>query len=257
MSADNRLPPDLLTESEATLRLVDSLLEELGTHEDDIERLAEAGLGQMLELLAKDASEPSNLTAVFLRVYVAVVGAIRMLRKTRGALERATVEQVQSTQQKLREVTSTTELAATDMLDGLDRALKLTDRLEEIAGDDEAPDTGDETAAAIRRDLREELFRLIGCLQFQDIAAQQLSHASSVLLEVEERLEGVVDLFDVSGVLGAAATGAETANDATAEQEARGYDPAATLQDAAHRQAMADEIFTGRSAGSSSSEPER
>src|SRR5690606_41315743 len=51
-----------------------------------------------------------------------------------------TVEQVQATQEKLREVSSTTEIAATDMLDGLDRAIGMIDQLDAVVaeGKDEA-----------------------------------------------------------------------------------------------------------------------
>jgi chemotaxis regulatin CheY-phosphate phosphatase CheZ len=172
----------------------------------------------------------AQLPHVLLRAYSEIVGALETLRQSRGVLERATVERVHRTHQKLQEVSSATEMAASDMLDGLDRSLALIDRMES-----EQPAEGEQA----RGELRDELFRLIGCLQFQDITAQQLRFASNVLEEIEGRLAAIADLFDVSlsgvkeeGSESGAATGGAT------------FDPAASMLNAEDRQAVADLIFT-------------
>ncbi|HIC54758.1 MAG TPA: hypothetical protein EYO97_13070, partial [Gemmatimonadetes bacterium] len=90
-----------------------------------------------------------------------------------------TLSQVESVfsefEQKLTEVSSATEMATSELLDGLDRALLLVDQLEV------GPSSSDDDADP-RDDLREELHTLVTVLQFQDIAKQQLGNASTVLV---------------------------------------------------------------------------
>lgn len=90
-------------------------------------------------------------------------------------------------EQKIAEVSSATEVATSEILDGLDRALLLVDQIEV------APSSSD-AAADPRDDLREELHTLVTVLQFQDITKQQLGNASSVLEERMLRLAQVWDL---------------------------------------------------------------
>src|SRR5690606_3713927 len=182
MAERNRVPNDVLSDSEAALRMMDAILEELQGGKDRDEAARDHAVGQVMQRLEAVPPGSPDLAALVMHVYLDVIETLRILRRTRSALERTTVEQVQATQEKLREVSSTTEIAATDMLDGLDRAIGMIDQLDAVVaeGKDEAE------AARIRGDLREELYRLIVVLQFQDIAAQQLSHAASVLRNVEK-----------------------------------------------------------------------
>ena len=103
-----------------------------------------------------------------------------------------TLSQVESVfsefEQKLTEVSSATEMATSELLDGLDRALLLVDQLEV------GPSSSDDDADP-RDDLREELHRLVTVLQFQDITKQQLGNASTVL---EERMLRLAEVFDLS-----------------------------------------------------------
>jgi chemotaxis regulatin CheY-phosphate phosphatase CheZ len=229
MTSKTRLSGELLDDSAATLRLVDSLLDELREGEEIV---IEEGkrVHRVIQELAIRPTGLAQLPNVLLRAYSEIVGALETLRQSRGVLERATVERVHRTHQKLQEVSSATELAATDMLDGLDRALALIDRMES-----DQPGEGEQA----RGELRDELFRLIGCLQFQDITAQQLRFASNVLEEIEGRLAAIADLFDMSlsGVEGEAGEGGSQAGGTT-------FDPAASMLNAENRQAVADLIFT-------------
>jgi hypothetical protein len=231
MARKKKLPGNLLDDSAATLRLVDSLLDELREGEE----LVAVEARRVSHILGELALRPTGLTAlpgILLRAYSEIMGALETLRQSRGVLERATVERVQRTHQKLQEVSSATEMAATDMLDGLDRALLLIDRLDELDGQ---ADSG--AASAVRGELRDEVFRLISCLQFQDITAQQLRYASSVLEEIEERLRAIATLFDVSMTDLHLDDPAPTVGGAN-------FDPGASMLDSEGRQAMADEIFT-------------
>ena len=103
-----------------------------------------------------------------------------------------TLSQVESVfsefEQKLIEVSSATEMATSELLDGLDRALLLVDQLEV------GPSSSDDDADP-RDDLREELHTRVTVLQFQDIAKQQLGNASTVL---EERMLRLAEVFDLS-----------------------------------------------------------
>ena len=103
-----------------------------------------------------------------------------------------TLSQVESVfsefEQKLIEVSSATEMATSELLDGLDRALLLVDQLEV------GPSSSDDDADP-RDDLREELHTLVTVLQFQDTTKQQLGNASTVL---EERMLRLAEVFDLS-----------------------------------------------------------
>ena len=103
-----------------------------------------------------------------------------------------TLSQVESVfsefEQKLTEVSSATEMATSELLDGLDRALLLVGQLEV------GPSSSDDDADP-RDDLREELHTLVTVLQFQDITKQQLGNASTVL---EERMLRLAEVFDLS-----------------------------------------------------------
>jgi chemotaxis regulatin CheY-phosphate phosphatase CheZ len=205
---------EVLYETEAALRLVD--------HE--------------LEALRPDRPEPpapppglASLPLVLERANQEIRAVLANLRDSRSALETATVEKLQDTSEKLREVTSATEVAATDILDALDRAQGMLDDL------DAADAAGEpERARRTRERLREEIFGMMGCLQFQDITTQQLAYASSVLTDMEDRLLQIAKLFDPATVM-AGATGRTP--------DARTFDPNATTRNAEQRQAVADEIF--------------
>ena len=91
-------------------------------------------------------------------------------------------------EQKLAEIYSATEVATSEMLDGLDRALILVDQIEV------APASSDADADP-RDGLREELHALVTLMQFQDITAQQLGSASTLL---EDRMIRLAEVFDLS-----------------------------------------------------------
>jgi chemotaxis regulatin CheY-phosphate phosphatase CheZ len=172
-------------------------------------------------LLNQPESRPVGLAAlpfILERATVEIQNVLANLRDSREALETATVEKIQHTSEKLKEVTSATEVAATDILDALDRAQTLVDDL--VAADD----AGNRDRARSTRDLlREEIYAIMNSLQFQDITNQQLAYASSVLTDMEGRLLAIARLFD----------------SAAAPNDASTYDPGATARFAAERQALA------------------
>lgn len=167
---------------------------------------------------------------------------LRILRNSRDTLEQATTEKLHLTSAKLEEVTSATEVAATGMLDGLDRALGLVDELDELDA------SGNVRAVETRSRLRDELFQSINHLQFQDITTQQLHYASNVLLDIEHRLAEIVKSLDPGSIAVPEAISSAVAqpNDDIQPLESAGimtFDPDASLCDAERRQAIADAIF--------------
>jgi chemotaxis regulatin CheY-phosphate phosphatase CheZ len=180
-------------------------------------------------------AQPLGLAALPLileRANDEIQGVLASLRDSRTALESATVEKIQHTSEKLREVTSATEVATTDMLDALDRAQGMVDAL------DAADAAGDRACAQAMRDsLRQEIFGMMGCLQFQDITTQQLSYAASVLTDMEDRLLQIAKLFDPATAMARAVS---------VGPDPRTFDPHASTQHAEQRQALADQIFTVR-----------
>jgi chemotaxis regulatin CheY-phosphate phosphatase CheZ len=205
-------------------------------------RLVDAALGDELRGLespARDETAMSHPTAalysvpnVLLQAYQEINAVVERLREGRGMLQQHAVERLHHTNAKLLEVTSATEVAATDIMDSVDRALSIVDRLESK----EAADTSEE-AVELRQTLRDELFGVMGHLQFQDITTQQISYASSILGEMEQRLHQLSALFDPS------ALGIHGPEDQAAEDAPRTFDPRATTQDAEGRQALADQLF--------------
>lgn len=213
---------EVLYESEATLRLVDQEIHELRGEVPAGQRLYTVSLGDLPHILERANQQILNVLA--------------HLRETRAALQTTAFEKLQTTHDKIKEVTSATEDAAINIMDACDRANTLVDELDAI-DQTESPDRA--KATELRMNLRDEIFMMMGALQFQDITSQQLSHASAVLVEMESRLLEVARLFDSN--LTIERTIEPTVGIAPDEQT---YDPNATIKDAEGRQALADEIFT-------------
>ena len=245
---------ELLYDTEAALRLVDSELDELraGTAVAELPLSSEIAAGaqdaqgamtaavrlespiaaHLRALLDQPSGAPVGLASlpfILERANQEIQAVLANLRDSREALETATVEKLQTTSEKLKEVTTATEVAATDILDALDRAQNLVDDL------DAADAAGDKDKGQNVRDLlREEIFGMMGALQFQDITTQQLSYASSVLTDMENRLLQIAKLFDPAAVMVRAAMDAP---------DPQTFDKNATTKNATQRQSLADEIF--------------
>lgn len=161
-----------LYDFEATLRLVDSALDEL-----QVLGLEPGGDG--LDGLAPydedDAdAEVSDLTP--LRVYREVQEGLHSLRHGRSILELTSEDRGDSS-----------TVAANDALTGLDRALLLVERCEkEGVGDPAALFTG----------IREEIRSAMTSLRGQDVTEQRLSYAASILLDMDGRLAQLADMLD-------------------------------------------------------------
>lgn len=177
--------------------------------------------------------ELSGLQSLVSHAYCMISGMLDRLRESQSLLQDTAIQKLQDTSAKLHEVTSATESAATDIMDGLDRTLALIDRLE----------TGETAPGAVTSDLRDEIFGVMNHLQFQDITAQQLQHAASLLLEMETQMEAFKQLFDPSSH-GLRITGSSVPQGR--ELTWAGpvtFDPAATTLNAEQRQALVDTLL--------------
>ena len=147
------------------------------------------------------------------------------VHESHQALQESGARKLKHSSVKLAEVSSATESAAMDIMDGVGRAMEFVDRLETEQAPSEAS-TG----------LRNELFEIMNHLQFQDITTQQIQHTSSLLEELEaELLDFVGRLENVGGLERDPRTGQS--------EGASTFDPFATMGGAEDRQAAADEIL--------------
>jgi hypothetical protein len=154
------------------------------------------------------------------------------VREGRELIQSTAVEKLHATDEKLQEVSTATEVAATDLLDGLDHSLELLRQLEEeeLKG----------RPSRLTESLREEIFTLIGHLQFQDIISQQLACASNILREMEGHLGEFFALFEPGPPEKARPRSLHTRATPLA------FDPGATTRGVEHRQALVDEVMNTR-----------
>lgn len=226
---------EVLYESEAALRLVDSELNDLHDEPQSSSQNTAPAAAPTKAAEQRGVEALSDIAAVLNRANSQIIAVLARIREGRAAIESTAIGRVKVTQDKLREVTSATEDAAINIMDACDRATTMVDELDTIDSGD-APDRA--KAAEVRGTLRDELFLMMGALQFQDITSQQLAHASSVLDEMEERMIEVAKLFDPTTSFESPRTAEEVDN------AAQLFDANATMREADSRQALADEIFT-------------
>jgi hypothetical protein len=231
----SRNTSELLYDSEAALRLVDSAIAEMSnvgsarSHEGGAR--ARGLVADPTLIVETGALDPATVSRVLARGYSEIVSVLGSLRESRSVLERGTVDHLRRTGVQLREVSSATEMAATSIMAGLERSVAIIDDLDAMAA------AGDTAGAAERRTtLRDQLFELIGCMQFQDIAAQQLHSTSSVLGEIESRLAQVAVVLDP----GVFATTTPERTDSATETTSR---PAGVTERDGSHQALADDVF--------------
>ena len=165
----------LLYESEATLRLVDSLLDELQDDDPQL-HLGFPGM-QTLQLEPDFASEDPDELPELLGAAAAQARALfESLSRSRRVLERTSLDRLAG---------SVGENGAArppaDLRGGLERALHLLDQM------------GSEgEAATVQQTLRSEVLQLLGSVPSQEVLEQQLSYAGSVLRDTELQLSSLL-----------------------------------------------------------------
>jgi len=214
--------PEALYDSATMLRLVDNELAEL---RDDPP--LQAQVSGIVEILQHANGEIGQVLST--------------LRESREALQVASVQQIHRSADKLRDVSNATEHAATSILDGLDRAHALVNELERLEGSVADADSGaGHDPASVRGQLRDELFGMMGALQFQDITNQQLDYVATMLAEVDRRLLAIAGLLDGGHAHAAQIAATESAPRPAAQST---FTESASLRDGPARQAEADALF--------------
>ena len=216
-----RAPEELLYDSEASLRLVDHVIEELGTAGAQMDRDARTFLDRVMAQQGGFA----ELSRTLLRAYAETSGIVQRIRESSGIIDNGDTDRLQQMHGRLHEVSSATEIATTDILNAVARATDLAERLNQ-ASDAERPQ--------MIASLKEELGGLTNHLQFQDITAQQLNNIASLLADMRLRISQIIAIFNPTAIAAA-----------PVQTVAPAFDPdASSLRSVAgDQQAVADEIF--------------
>ncbi len=159
-------------------------------------------------------------------------------------------EKVPIATEQLDKISEQTEAAAHQMLDRIDaiteRETSIVNELTEIKsalaanafnGLEERVDG----CIAKANENCDDAFMIMDALQFQDITAQQMNHAASLLEDIENKLSQIVGVME--GQLEAAAS------PESADKKARAYDPHADLFEKKTDQATIDDLFSGGKKG--------
>jgi chemotaxis regulatin CheY-phosphate phosphatase CheZ len=223
----------LAAELETTLGLLSELVFELQSRREECTRS-----GRVQELVARLAARPdlAQLPTVMLRAHAEITEILGGIRLTRAAIEAHAVERIRDTQERLTDVTSTTESATLELMNGLDRTIELVNSLEQQANS--------RTTGAGFQQLRDQVSALYNHLQFQDITAQQLQGVTHSLLELEVRVAAVAALFDKDMGEGVRGDLLRRALDA-GSSATLAFNPDATMSRSVADQQMIDQAFKG------------
>jgi chemotaxis regulatin CheY-phosphate phosphatase CheZ len=181
MTLADQPQPSLPRDLDATLGVLTRLISEIQSTPTE--------QGRLQAVLEDVRSRPhlANLPSALLRIYNEINEAVNGIKLTRETIQTQALDHLRDSQARLTAVNSTTESAAMDLMDGLDRTLGLVDGIATASDGDRA------TALDA---LRNELNKLFGYLQFQDIIAQQVRGITTLIEEVEVRMGRVADLLD-------------------------------------------------------------
>lgn len=223
----------LADELENTLGLTQELIEELKQY-----RELWPTLGKVPRIAAKLAAQPhlGQLPGILLRAHAEISEILGGIRLTREAIEAHAVERIRDTQNRLSNVTTTTESATIELMNGLDRSIELVNSLEQQANQ--------QASAAGFQQLRDEVSALYNHLQFQDITAQQLAGVTHSLLELEARVAAVAAMFD-KNVEAPVREELLRAFEASGGSAHLAFNPDATMQRSRADQSMVDATFEG------------
>jgi hypothetical protein len=230
----------LASELETTLKLLAQLITELESRREEWK-----GSGVVRQLVSTLAARPNlaELPAVLLRAHAEISEVLGGIRLTREAIEAHAVDRIRDTHTRLSNVTSTTESATLELMNGLDRSIELVNSLEQQSNGSASPEG--------YQLLRDQVSALYNHLQFQDITAQQLQGVSQSLLDLEVRVAAIAALFDpTTGAVARDQLGREPWSSSSAHLA---YNPDATMQRTVADQHMIDETFKGAQDGSPNS----
>jgi chemotaxis regulatin CheY-phosphate phosphatase CheZ len=166
-----------------------------------------------------------------------LTNSINIMMENVKRMERPIMESQQKlpkANEQLDKISAQTEAAAHQMLDMVEQIIDHEEKVVELSGEmvgqlEKSQDS--EAASLLEKAARikemaatsqNNAFLIMDALQFQDITAQQMSHASSLLEDIEQRLHNLLVAFD-----GDAGTGELV----EPTKKARAFDPDADLFD--------------------------
>lgn len=175
-----------------------------------------------------------------------IAGLVASFKKLKRPLAESH-EKVPVATDQLDKISKQTEAAAHQMLDQIEHITQREDELIKCAGEVKMTiKAGDVTLASSLVDKIIEMsnnnlndaYMIMDSLQFQDITAQQMDHAASILEEIELKLDSIL------------ATMGDSVRSDRAERSsrrARAYDPHADLFDRKTNQKDIDSLFQKKS----------
>ena len=186
-------------------------------------------------LQMKIQAEISQLTSSIGEVIAGFRKLQRPLVESRNKVPQAT--------NQLDKITEQTEAVTAQMLDMVEQ---LTQREDEVmrgleavkkkikAGETESINVLIEELVTKAGDNINDGYQIMEALQFQDITAQQMDHAASLLEDVEGKLHGIISALNGSD---------DQLSNAEASSRKRSYDPNADMVDKKTDQDAIDSIF--------------
>lgn len=155
-------------------------------------------------------------------------------------------EKVPMATDQLDKISEQTEAAAHQMLDRIEQitqreediiaGLKQIRELAAATANNEAVGVVDTINAKAETNLN-DAFMIMDALQFQDITAQQMNHAASLLEDIEEKLKKIVSALNGQGIID------DASDDDARERKNRVYDPHADFSDKRTEQEDIDSLF--------------
>ncbi len=185
----------------------------------------------------RDSGEiPPQVVDEFMKLIASVNSMIHNFR----SIKRPIVESSNSmplASEQLDKVTQETEKATHQMLDLIesitDRDMETAALAEELLSKHEEIPSDISTAVQKIKENAEECqndsFLLMDALQFQDITSQQINHANTILGEIEEKLQSLMQIIGETFEM--------------REREYKPHDPNATIRNGEKRQQLVDELL--------------
>ena len=176
-----RPPEQLLYDSEASLRLVNQAIEELDASGAELDVDSH---GFLVHVMAQPGGF-AELSRTLLRAYAETFTIVQRIRG-HCDLADSDADRLQQMHGRLREVSTATENASNGILDSVNRAIALVERLDNAS---------DADRRQLIAQIKDELNGVPTHLQFQDIAAQQLGSIATLLSEMRKRIAQIAGSF--------------------------------------------------------------
>ncbi len=191
------------TSKEGVITMIENIVKELAVLLEEIKPIIQqtkpVDYAQVQSHLDNLISKMSGLTEKTNLTYELIQVVINSIHSSRNELKKSVDGLLKKTGVQLKKITTTTEEATNKILDvaeGLDaEQLIIIEKLESLKNKDTDQDaTIDEIKTMIYKN-QDAAFTIIDYLQFQDITAQQISGAYSLLSDTEKTLMYVSNLL--------------------------------------------------------------